>query len=170
MRNIHLATILLLSILILSLFPSIITVMAENDETEPSEINMYVDGDIPTVQTSNWTNISLILVDRCGIDWEHIKNSLSAKLWPLWNRNYYKYHWRRYLGYTSLKLEPEIIKGNPQGWHLKFNRSTITNTTTSFTHRVQLQAMVDDTAVDYSVIVGIKCTRFDVFGGVSGVS
>jgi len=30
--------------------------------------------------------------------------------------------------------------------------------------------MVDDTTIDYSVVVKIKCTRFDVFGGIMGVS
>ena len=168
MRNIHLATILLLSILILSLFPSTTTVIAENDETEPSEINMYVDGDIPTVQTSNWTGINLVIVDRTGIDWERFQERFSWQvkwLWPVTHPE-----WRRFLGYTTLKVEPSVGEGNPQGWHLKFNRSTLPDTTTGHRHKVKLQAMVDDTAVDYNIVVKIKCTRYDVFGQEMGVS
>ena len=168
MRNIHLATILLLSILILSLFPSTTTVIAENDETEPSEINMYVDGDIPTVQTSNWTGINLVIVDRTGINWERFQERFSWQvkwLWPVTHPE-----WRRFLGYTTLKVEPSVGEGNPQGWHLKFNRSTLPDTTTGHRHKVKIQAMVDDTAVDYNIVVKIKCTRYDVFGQEMGVS
>ncbi|HDM66931.1 MAG TPA: hypothetical protein ENG62_00905 [Thermoplasmatales archaeon] len=136
---------------------------------------MYVDGDIPTVHISNWTSIDLVLVDRCGINWTHISNSypfLSKWVWPLTHSGILipSRDWRKFLGYTSLKLEARVSKGNPDGWHLKFNRSTITNTTTSFVHRIQLQALVDDSVIDYSVIVEIKCTRFDVYGHEMGVS
>ncbi|RLF41934.1 MAG: hypothetical protein DRN12_01900 [Thermoplasmata archaeon] len=160
--------ILLFSMLSLSLFSSTIHVIAENDETEPSEVNMYVDGGIPTVQTSNWTNINLIIVDRTGIDWERFQEQFSWQvkwLWPVTHPE-----WRRFLGYTTLKVEPSVGEGNPSGWHLKFNRSTLPDTTTGHVHKVQLQAMVDDTTVDYSIVVRIKCTRYDVFGDIMGVS
>jgi len=140
-------------------------------KTEPSEVNIYVDGSIPTIRVSNWTNITLIVVDRAGINWSKIQTLRSLPFWPFLHPfKYFPQHWRRFLGYTSLKLEPTVAEGDSKGWHLKFNRSTITNTTTSVTHKVQLQAMVDDTAVDYNIVVGIKCIRYDVFGQEMGVS
>ncbi|HDM67108.1 MAG TPA: hypothetical protein ENG62_01820, partial [Thermoplasmatales archaeon] len=155
---------LLLSLSMLFILSSISISKGE----EPAEVNMYVDGDIPSIQVSNWTNINLVIVDRTGINWTYFQKAFSWQvkyLWPVVHPE-----WRRFLGYTSLKVEAEVVEGDPNGWHLRFNRSTITGTTTSFKHRLQLQAMIDDSAIDYSVVVGIKCTRYDVYGAEMGSS
>lgn len=164
--------ILITTLLLLPICPQHIEIEAKKNSkqpSEPSEINMYIEGDIPTIKPSNWTTINLTLVDRIGINWSQLKGSSQIKRWPFLFPFQYP-EWRRYLGYTSLKLEPEIVKGETNGWHLKFDRSTITNTTTGRIHKIQLQVMIDDTVIDYSIIVGIKCIRYDVFGQEVGVS
>jgi len=131
-------------------------------------VNLYIEGEIPSVHPSKWTNINLTLVDCCGINWTRFSKNFKP-----WQRNLLlciNPEWRRYFGNTTLKLEANVIGENVKGWHVRFNRSTITETTAGCVHRVQLQAMVDDSVVDYSVIVEIRCIRFDVFGDIMGVS
>lgn len=131
-------------------------------------VNLYIEGEIPSVHPSKWTSINLTLVDCCGINWTRFSKNFKP-----WQRNLLlciNPKWRRYFGNTTLKLEANVIGENVEGWHVRFNRSTITETTAGCVHTVQLQAMVDDSVVDYSVIVEIKCTRFDVFGDIMGVS
>ena len=153
----------------------------ESDESAEAEINAFVDGEIPSIRVTEWTPVNFTIVDRCGINWSMFKQkffntetlrnkSKNVCNRFLWSTKIYGFPQpiQMFLGYTSLRLEPEIIQGDPRGWFLRVNRSTIANTTTGFVHKIMLEAKTDDSAVDYAVVIGIKCTRYDTFGGTFG--
>ncbi|MEA3457215.1 MAG: hypothetical protein U9R21_00880 [Candidatus Thermoplasmatota archaeon] len=134
-------------------------------EDEAAEVTAVVE-DIPSIKVTEWTSIDVTLTDTCGIPWERFKDMFMAKyLWPVFHPS-----WRPYLGYTSLQLKPEIIEGDPNGWYLRATPSLISSTTTGYVHEFTLDAKVDDSAVDYAVVVGIRCTRYDTFGSEMGES
>ena len=155
------------AILLLLLSAGLIPVtFAQTSDGEPAEIVAEIKETIPSVQVSNWTSIDITVFDSSGINWSKFKDWFSAKvLWPVIHPN-----WRPYLGYTSLRFEPEIISGDPNGWYLDINPSSVTETTTGFEHVITLRARTDDSAVDYSIVVGIKCTRYDLFSKPMGES
>lgn len=161
--------------------------------SEPAEINSYIIGEIPTISINNWTAISFKLEDRCGINWSFLKDAfhfeMDLKYWKsnlLHNfkeyrqRFFYLALWKyllplpqpieRFLGYTSFELKPTVIGRNIDGWHVKIEPSIILDSATGFNHNFTLFAKVDDSVVDYSVIVEINCTRIDTLGGIYGYS
>jgi hypothetical protein len=85
--------------------------------------------------------------------------------WPIIHPN-----WRPFLGYSSLRFEPEIVEGDPRGWFMKVTPSGIPTADQGLTYDLKLEVKTDDIAVDYAVVVGIKATRVNVYGEDSGVS
>ncbi len=159
------AVALLLSFLVIALVPS---TLAQTSDGEPAEIVAEIKDSIPPVQVSNWTSIEITVLDSCGINWTRFQEDLlfyAKYIWPVVHPS-----WRPYLGYTSLRFEPEIISGNPDGWYLDVNPSSVTETTTGYSHPITLRARTDDSAVDYSIVVGIKTTRYDLFSEPMGES
>lgn len=139
---------------------------------DTAEINARIDGEIPSIKLTKWTPINITILDDFFLNWDELR-----KIRPEW---YLKLFWplnpflpqpiQRFLGYTSLKLETEIIDGNSRGWHVKVEPTTIVKTTTGMTHHVTLYVQTDDSAINSSVIVAIKCTRIDAVGGELGTT
>ena len=139
---------------------------------DTAEINARIDGEIPSIKLTKWTSINITIVDDFFLNWDEIR-----RIRPEW---YLKLFWplnpflpqpiQRFLGYTSLKLEAEIIDGNPRGWHVKVDPTTIVKTNTGMVHRVILYVQTDDSAINSSVIAAIKCTRRDALGGELGTT
>ncbi len=155
-------------LILLFIISSIPVTVSQSPEGEPAEIVAEILDTIPPIQVSNWTSIEIRIVDASGINWTKFQekfNFLAKVVWPVTHPT-----WRKYLGYTSLRFEPEIISGNSNGWYLDILPSSVTETTTGFQHTIDLRARTDDSAVDYSIVVGIKCTRYDTFSEPMGES
>lgn len=146
------------------------SVDAQETAEESAEINARIDGEIPSILVTKWTPIKLVINDAFGIDWDRLSNLLPEwymrLIWPL--NPMFPQPVQRFLGYTSLRFEPEIVEGNPNGWFVRVNPSAVQQTNPGDNHSITLEVQVDDSAVDASVIVGIKCTRMDTLGGEIG--
>ena len=166
---------------ILFILPIILSYGSAIAQEESPEINAHIRGKIPSIKITEWTPINITIKDAFGIDWDFLRTSLFPKLtaiFPSFSENFMRLVWpykrafpqpvQRFLGYTSLKLEPEIIEGNPNGWYLKVTPNYIGESNTGWYHNVTLDARTDDSAVDNSVVVGIKVTRIDTLGGEIG--
>ncbi|HDM67197.1 MAG TPA: hypothetical protein ENG62_02290, partial [Thermoplasmatales archaeon] len=140
--------------------------------SDTAEINARVEGSIPSIKLTEWTPIDILIEDTFFINWSKL-----SKIRPEW---YLKMFWplnpfvpqpaQRYLGYTSLRLEAEIVDGDTRGWHVRVNPTVITETTAGMKHHVTLEVQTDDSAISSSIIAAIKCTRIDVLGGELGTT
>jgi len=160
-------------ILLSSAFLACIPVQAQEDEeaSDSAEINAVINGDIPSIK-GDWTPINITIVDAFGIDWDKLSASIPEMwmriLWPL--NPMFPQPVQRFLGYTGLRFEPEILKGNPRGWYLRMVNNEIAESNPGWIHSITLEAKTDDSAIDYAVVAGIKCIRLDTFGGIIGSS
>ena len=151
-------------------------VFAQDEEAPeyPAEINAKIIGDIPPIQVSKWTQIDIEISDAFGIDYgmlsETIPRWVMEIIWPL--NPSFPQPVKRYLGPLSIELDPEIIRGNSEGWEVRMasESSVIAETISGDVHNITLEVLVDDSSIDNSVIVGIKCTRKDTFGEPIGYS
>jgi len=152
----------------LSIFsPSVIS--QESDEMESAQLAIAIDGEIPSISNENWTSINLILYDEFGISWDRIKT--IPKIFP-------KFIWvftigpfvRRFTGYTSLELIPEIIEGDPNGWEVRIPESVVSEADQGRVYKRVLEVKTNKLAINYSVTIGIKILRRDVWGEVAGIS
>jgi len=164
-------------IFILFLFSSlalISPVSAQDEEVSENaaEINARIMGDIPSIKVSDWTQIELEVTDAFGIDYrqlsEQVPRFIMEFLWPL--NPSFPQPVKRYLGPMSIRLIPEITQGNENGWQLRMKTSIINNTLSGDKHEVTLEVYVDDSSIDNSVVVGIRCIRLDTFGDPIGES
>ncbi len=160
----------LISFLLLTAFLFPIVSSQETEEDIKAMINAKIDGDIPSIERSNWTAIEIEIEDAFGLNWTFLQsqfNDLYMKLiWPfMFGKDVDKY-----LGYTTLRFKPDIVQGDPNGWELKVEPATISGTTDGHKHKVILYAQIDEFAADYSVVAGIKCTRILSNGEVEGES
>lgn len=165
-------------VVLVLLFASLMVVspIPAQDEEEQAgdgaEINAKIIDDIPSIKVSTWTDIDLLIVDKFGIDWRMLSSSVPEWwmriFWPL--NPSFPQPVERFFGPTSIKLEPEIAEGSESGWYARINPSTIEETYSGDNHTVTLQVQVDDSSVDNSVVIGIKCTRIDTLGGELGYS
>ena len=164
----------IISLLILfSLFLVIsLPVINAQEETDvPAELVATIDTPnykIPSIGISNWTVINVTVYDGFGINWTYLKDVFyfrAVYIWPIIHPN-----WRPFLGYTSIRFDPEIIHGDPRGWYVKVSPSAIAEANQGRTYNLKLEVQTDDIAVDYAVVVGVKATRKDVYGNDVGTS
>jgi len=140
-------------------------------QMEPAEIIGIIDAPnnkIPSIKTANWTTINITVEDVQGFNWTQLSKvfAIRAKyIWPIIHPK-----WRPYLGYTSLRFQPEIIQGDPRGWFMEITPNTITGADQGKTYHLQLRVKTDNITVDYAVVIGVKVTRVDVFGNDFGQS
>ena len=144
---------------------------AQQQSEDTAEVNGFVDGTIPSIKTAaEWTSINVTIEDAFGIDWD----KLSASVPEWWMRLIWPFNpsfpqpVQRFLGYTSLQLEPEIIEGDSRGWFTRVYPTSITGTNPGMLHNITLDARIENSAVDYAVVIGIKVTRIDTLGGILG--
>ena len=154
------------------IFGSSITVTAEDEGMDPSEVVAYLDTPtniVPAIQVSNFTSIDITVVDAFGIPWEQLSTGryrfMAKYVWPIIHPN-----WKPFLGFTALQFEPEVVEGDGRGWFTKVTPSAIANADQGKIYNITLDVKVDDISVDYAVVIGIKVTRLDVFGQEFGVS
>ena len=159
---------LLCSVILVSSLP----VYAQEEIEEPAEIVATItapDNIIPPIGISEWTTINLTVRDAYGIPWEQLSTGryafLAKYVWPIIHPS-----WKPFLGYSSLRFEPEIIEGDSRGWYTKVTPNAIPSADQGRNYSLKLEIKTDDIAVDYAVVIGIKVTRVNVFGEDSGVS
>lgn len=155
-----------------------VTAQDEDVSEDPAEINARIIGDIPSIQstqgTTKWTQIEVEISDAFGIDYrtlsETIPQWVMEILWPL--NPSFPQPVKRYLGEMSFSLDPKIVEGNDNGWNVRMatGYSEITGSLSGDVHNVFLEVLVDDSSIDNSVTIGIKCTRKDTFGDPIGYS
>lgn len=169
------STAILAFILLFAMFSTIGLVQAQDGAESVeggAEINANINGDIPSIQVTRWTEIDITIRDAFGIDWamleENVPRFVMEILWPL--NPGFPQPVKRFLGPTSFKLEPEIIQGNSDGWYVKVTPTKLDDSIRGDSHNVTLEVQVDDSSIDNSVVVGIKCTRIDTLGGEIGYS
>lgn len=167
-------------IIVILLFSSLVLIspISAQDDAEsedPAEINARIVGNIPSIQgTPGWTQIDIEISDAFGIDYrmlsETIPNWVMEILWPL--NPSFPQPVKRYLGPMSFQLDPEIVQGNEGGWNYRMasDSSVIEGSLSGDVHEVSLEVQVDDSSIDNSIIIGIKCTRMDTFGDPIGSS
>lgn len=157
-------------LVIIVALPSTLVTAQNEKELESAEINSTIIGEIPSINTSEWTPIKILVEDEFGLNWTYLKEKFPTVtmrlIWPLmFGRDI-----GNYLGYTKLEFEPEIYVGNKSGWELKVVPPTIGGTTGGMNHTITLYAQVDELAADYSVVIRIKCTRVLPNGDEAGVN
>lgn len=164
-RTLSIFLIILCIILPIFSFP---VVSQEPDETESAQVAILIDGDLPPIQNNNWTNINLTLFDQFGINWDRLKvyKIRTRLIWPITLGPYV----RRFTGYTSIELYPEIIEGDPTGWEVRMNDSVIPEADQGRQYSRILQVQTNRLDVDYSVTIGIRIIRRDVWGDIAGES
>lgn len=138
-----------------------VSVNAQETDTESAEIVAEIinlkDNKILSIKTSEWTSIDIKVIDGYGLNWTALNARLpflSTYIWPIIHPT-----WKRFLGYSSLRFEPEIVEGDPRGWYTKITPSAIATADQGKTYYLTLDVQTDDIAVDYSVVVGIKVIR-----------
>lgn len=138
-----------------------VSVYAQETDTESAEVVAEIinlkDNRILSIKTSEWTSIDIKVVDGYGLNWTALHDRLpflSTYIWPIIHPT-----WKRFLGYSSLRFEPEIVEGDPRGWYTKITPSAIATADQGKTYYLTLDVQTDDIAVDYSVVVGIKVIR-----------
>lgn len=148
-----------------------------------AEINAYVkkEGELPSIQVNQWSTINISILDTFAMNWSLFQEKFFNYSKPLglwvntfsWNflfgRNLDR-PLNSFLGYTSLRFTSEILSKNSSGWKVKITPNSIGNTTTGKKHFINLEVMVDEAPVNYSVIVRINCTRLDTYGVDYGYS
>jgi len=159
---------LLCSIILVSSLP----VYAQEEIEEIAEIVATIDAPdniVPPIGITEWTTINLTVLDAYGIPWEQLSTGryafLAKYIWPIIHPS-----WKPFLGYSSLRFEPEIVEGDSRGWYTRITPSAIPNADQNKIYPLKLEVKTDDIAVDYAVVVGIKVTRVNVFGEDAGVS
>ena len=100
-------SIILLSAILLACLP----IQAQEEGAEESaEVNAFIKGDIPSIKLVEWTSINITIVDAFGIDWDSLRDVIPEwymrMFWPL--NPAFPQPVERFLGYTSLRLEPEM--------------------------------------------------------------
>lgn len=164
--------IIILFILSVSLLVNCVYAQEEQEEVSDSaEVNAFIRGDIPSIK-GNWTTIELTVIDAFGIDWDTLSNTI-----PEW---YMRIIWRfnpafpqpisRFLGYTGLRFEPEIIQGSNRGWYVRILNNEIGATNPGDIHNINIEARTDDSAIDNAVVIGVKTIRLDTYGDPIGES
>jgi hypothetical protein len=142
-----------------------IPVNADGQFDEAAEIIANIDAPdykIPAVRISEWTSINITVTDAFGINWTQLESVFpirSRYIWPIIHPS-----WRPFLGYTSLRFEPEIIQGNPNGWRLRVTPNAIPQANSGRTYILNLEIQADDINIDYAVVVGIRAIRSSVYG------
>ena len=164
--------IIIIGVLILLLPLHTVAINTKGYWNETAEVNARIDGEIPSIKLTQWTPVNLTVRDEFFLNWSKL-----SKIRPEW---YLKLFWplnpflpqpiQRFLGYTSLRFEAEIIEGDSRGWHVKVNPTTIIKTTTGMSHHITLYVQTDDSAINSSIIAAIKCTRIDALGGELGTT
>ena len=155
---------------------------AEETELSDAEINAYIkqSGRLPSIKVANWTSINVAIEDTFAMNWSSFQINFFNESKPIqkyfnifvWNIMFRKRDApvQSFLGYTSLRFKPMIISENPKGWYVRVTPSTIVNTTTGKKHTITIDAQVDDSVVDYSVIIRLNCSRIDTLGNDYGFS
>ena len=164
-----LTIILITLMIIISLINTSLVISQE--KTESAEIIAFINDpsiELPSIEVSEWTTINITVIDAFGINWSKLHEEfkfLTTYVWPIIRPD-----WKRFLGYSSLRFEPEIFEGNPKGWYTKITNNSIIEAGPGRRYNLKLEIKTDDSLVDYSVVIGIKTTRLDIYGEFYGES
>ena len=157
-------------------FPTLAAVGQQESESGAELSILPVNNKIPPIIPDEDNFIELEYVDRMGINWtvlsrftwifasDEYKDSIMGKLvsfWTvrIWWPNFRHRDWKPFLGYTSVRLETEII-GDPKGWTASIYPNTIPQSTNGTTADIKLRVNVDELAAENTVTIKIKATRY----------
>ncbi len=145
-------------------------VTAQDDEEYSAEASINLaNRELPGIK-KNWTKIDLVVNDAFGLPWDLLKDKYRPIVMQTWWRILYQIpDIERYLGYTSLVFEVDE-SSLPRGWSVKFEPSTISETTTYRTHRISVYMQINELASVYNPTIKIKCIRYDTLGGYYGTT
>jgi hypothetical protein len=133
-------------------------------------IGIVIDDEkISNIRIGNWTLINATVVDSFDLNWEMLQTLPFPDWWmkTVWRVQFGIPDIERYLGYTQIRLEPEVITEDgelAEGWSVKIEPSTIDQTTQGKEWSAKIYAKVNRLASDYNPIIRVKCTRLDVQG------
>ena len=170
MTTIKQKTIVLYISLLLVFSSSIFSqIVSGQEEQQTAEIALRIDdAKIPNI-AKNWTAIPLAVDDNFGLDWNAFKDLPKIFTHVLWRIMFGIPDIERYLGYTSILFEPDE-DSVPEGWFVKIEPSTISETTANMSHNITMYAQVNELAAKYNPTIRIKCIRFDVLGDLYGIT
>ena len=170
MTTIRQKTIVLYISLLLVFSSSIFSqIVSGQEEQQTAEIALRIDdAEIPNI-AKNWTAINLAVDDNFGLDWNAFKDLPKIFTHVLWRVMFGIPDIERYLGYTSILFEPDE-DSVPEGWFVKIEPSTISETTANMSHKITMYAQVNELAAKYNPTIRIKCMRFDVLGDLYGIT
>jgi len=163
-------TIIIYFALILVFSSSIFSIIVSaQEEQQTAEIALRIDDTkIPNI-AKNWTAIPLIVEDNFGLDWNRLQSypKIITNIW--WRIAFGIPEIERYLGYTSILFEPDEASV-PEGWFVRFEPSTIDETTSNMSHKITMYARVTGLAAQYNPTIRLKCIRYDVLGDLYGIT
>ena len=177
----HIANLLLISFLLLNIFCNLAVADGtledppeEDDSTTTADsgagIGLIIDDDkIANINIGNWTLVNVTVVDSFDLNWEALQTLPFPEWWmrTVWRVQFGIPDIERYLGYTQIRLEPEVITPDgekAEGWSVKIEPNIIPETTQGKIWPAKMYAKVNRLASDYNPIIRVKCTRFDVQG------
>jgi hypothetical protein len=172
----YIPVLLFTSILLLTLFSFPAIAQVDEDESTPAAADsgsgvglILSGGNITNIKIGNWTEINITVVDSYDLNWTALQRLPFPEWWmkTVWRIQFGIPDIERYLGYTQIRLEPEVITDEgkiAEGWSVKFEPNTIKDTTQGMTWPVKMYAKVNRLASEYNPIVRVKCIRYDVQG------
>ncbi|MEM0466843.1 MAG: hypothetical protein QXX20_04520 [Candidatus Thermoplasmatota archaeon] len=161
--------------IILGLLLPTVTIATQASNESTAEVSILTSGQLPIIRPNQDNFIYLKFDDTFGINWTRLQNYLPPSLFFLkgtkigkaisfiltqviWG-NFIHRSWKPFLGYSKILISAEI-DGNKPGWSVSISPNTIAQSTDGKTADLTLKVNVEDTAVDNTVIVRIKATRF----------
>jgi len=145
----------------------------DSDDNPGARAAIVVKDEIPQIKPEIWTSFNVSVIDMYDLDWNALQDAGYSKLkmYAYWPIIFGIPEIGRYLGYTSLELQAEVVdsKGLPaEGWSADCVPSTIEETTTNIVSPIEVRVKPHRLEVDYAVSVRIKATRIDTWGDEDG--
>ena len=148
-------------------------------QDESAYIVATIDSEIPSIRPGRWFVINITVIDKNGFNWTYFSQEFlnypilrwygKILVWVIWPKVMFR-DVADFFGYNTLFFYPEIVEGDPRGWKMKVIPSSVSPTTDEMVHHIKLYVWADKTAMDYSVTVGIRCTRYSYNGRNLGTS
>jgi len=147
-------------------FASVVPVSGQQSSETGAELSVIPIGRIPLITPNKETFVSLRYTDNFGMNWTRLQyfygNTgvralmsfvVTRVIWPIIHPT-----WKPFLGYTSVKFAAEVV-GNPPGWTVSINPSTIPQSTDGTTADLQLSVFLNDLTAENTVTIRVSATR-----------
>ena len=176
MKSKYLRAIVVTSVILLLILP-IFPVTADESNDIGAELSILPVGEISAIIPNEDNYLKLKYTDNFGMNWTRLQYFygdtgvravasfiLTRLIWPIIHPT-----WRPYLGYTSIKLDADVV-GDPDGWIASVYPNTISESTDGTTADLTLNVFVTDLAAENTVTVRVSATRILKNGKEYGTS